>query len=149
MALDHGYHVRRLSPLYGKLSIYHDLVMFHDHNWLVDRNTLLMYKDVCIARFHSLLAIEHRLYPKYQDDHLKLIQDLYRKGEQVMEHHGVNIYNGAALLEPFATERLGELARSYRPLIPVDPRYKNHVDRILRCASSEISVGTVRRSPPL
>lgn len=68
MALDHGYQIRRLSPLYGKISICHDLVMFHVHNWLVDRNTLLMYKDICIARFHCLLAIEHRLYPKYQDD---------------------------------------------------------------------------------
>lgn len=53
-------------------------------------------------------------------------------GDRVMEHHRLAIYNGASMLEPFVTERLSELARAYRPRIPVDPRYRNHVDEKMR-----------------
>lgn len=123
MPFPSGEYLEYISPHYGQILFAQDLVYFSKYRWLADRSILLMYKDICVARFHTLVGIEHRLHDKYKNGHLPSMINLYRVGDKLMEKHGPAIYKGAGLLEPMMSQKLSEL------MIKEIPNFRLHIEK--------------------
>lgn len=116
-----------VSPNLGRVHIGFGLVFFQKLKTLWDRNMILMFKDTSTARFQTLMAISHRSKDPYVFGHLSTMEELYRAGDRMIAHDISSGFEGIGLIEPLASLKLADLARSYRPLIPEFPHFKEHV----------------------
>nr|UYE93948.1 MAG: putative RNA-dependent RNA polymerase [Ohlsdorf virus] len=116
------------SKVFGKVYLGGGVLYFQDINMLWDRNMLLMFKDTSTARFHTLFAIQHRYQDKYISDHLTVIEEMYRLGDQVLKYDTISAYESYGMIEPLSSLMLSELAGDFRPLIPRFPHFRNHVE---------------------
>ncbi|AJR28326.1 polymerase [Kamese virus] len=118
------------SNMFGRLVISGGYAFLKDHSIILDRNMLLMLKDICVSRVQVILSIlypEGDLYKKHQS--AKKLIDLYLIGDSHLLEMGNIGYDGLKLIEPICNLRLCQLARNYRPLIPEFPEFQNHVYR--------------------
>lgn len=116
------------SSIMGCVRIGHGIIHLERSNMLWDRNMLLMFKDTSTARFHSLFSIEHRQFEKYDSNHLSIITEMYKLGDEVLAYNSINSYDVFGLIEPISSLLLSRQARKYRPLIPEFPHFTKHVD---------------------
>ncbi|APG78735.1 RNA-dependent RNA polymerase [Hubei diptera virus 9] len=127
---------------FGKIIVVESVIYLVNHNVILDRNMLLMAKDMYVARFQSLLSLRYRVDNKYPLDVVDKLERLYLLGDEVIRAIGDEGFDYIKLLEPSCNLRLTELAREYRPLIPEFPLFKEHVLKSINKLSSEFGVGT-------
>lgn len=111
----------------GLIYITTGFLYFYKWNRILDRNMVLMIKDLLGARICSRLSL-------YKDDidiqHSQLISKLdtlYFWGDQIMRITGNDGYDFIKLLEGLCNLRFIELAHTFRPKIPLDTNYKAHM----------------------
>lgn len=115
---------------FGKVAIFEGYVIFLNIGMLLDRNMLLMIKDICISRVQVCISllyntddIGHKMY------RVSSLVNLYRLGDRYLSYTKNAGYDGIKLLEPICNLQLCKLARNYRPLIPEFPEFEQHVKR--------------------
>ncbi|AVI57368.1 polymerase [Vaprio virus] len=117
----------RVDNFFGTCYMAGGAILFLDHNVLVDRGFLLMMKDLCIARFNTLMGMVLRIDNLYNEADVQSLIDLYRVGDKILVESGVPGYALLKLLEPCCNLLFCIKAKEYRPLIPDFPSFSNHI----------------------
>nr|UDL14003.1 MAG: RNA dependent RNA polymerase [Xiangshan rhabdo-like virus 5] len=116
-----------LPKPFGRTFLYRGFILLLDHYLLIDRDCLLMMKDVYLARFQSLFSYQFRSDSTYSINTLNVMSKLYQIGDQLLYNYGNPIYKVFQLIEPICNLQLCNLARLYRPLIPKLDKFHIHV----------------------
>lgn len=116
------------SESLGGIVIGHGLVMTIDSKRVLDRNMTLMMKDVCLARFQTLINIHHRSCPYYSPVHYSKIVKLYEAGDRLFQRHGNMSFECIKTLESFSINELDKIARKITPLIPEFTSYQEYLN---------------------
>lgn len=116
---------------FGKVKVGHGFALFSDHNLFLDRNAILMMKDVYVARFNTLLSVQFRLDNLYPFYSLDTLTQMYKLGDQILVEGGNLGYDSIKLLEPICINRIAELAQRYRPLIPLFQEFPDHIGKTI------------------
>ncbi|AJR16768.1 RNA polymerase [Zahedan rhabdovirus] len=101
-------------------------------NCLLDKNFLLMLKDIALARVMSKLSLLSRTDRQTGDDDYLKMRLLYHQGDRLLSSFGNNAYKVIKLIEAVCTERWNELGQSHRPLIPLSSTLRDHLERTLQ-----------------
>ncbi|UNP42116.1 L protein [Porcine ephemerovirus 1] len=108
--------------------IYKDFVFWIEENLMMDRNCILMEKDILISRFQTLFSMKlARGETTYDDEEITLMMELYREGDVIIKCHGSKGYKGIKMIEPICNLLIVDHAREFRPLIPEFPNFKRHI----------------------
>nr|AXF38754.1 MAG: RNA-dependent RNA polymerase [Shelduck rhabdovirus] len=113
-------------------------ILLTDRYWIIERrvicnrNYLLMVKDLLSARMHTIISMENRWDNKFSKASIGKFCQLYALGDQILYCMGNDGYRVLKYLEPFCILRLSELARKYRDLIPIMPRFRNYLEDEIR-----------------
>ncbi|AJG39201.1 RNA-dependent RNA polymerase [Wuhan Louse Fly Virus 5] len=105
------------------------IMIFKDHNIMIDRLFALMMKDTWIARMNTLIGLVLRTEHNFDFKDIETIDEIYNLGDQMLEKIGNEAYDSIKMLEPMCNLRFCELAREFRPLIPPFPGFSNHIER--------------------
>nr|WHX01969.1 RNA polymerase [Perhabdovirus perca] len=116
------------SETIGKFLLTPDFLLLLEHEIILDRTFLLMMKDTLIGRMQTLACFMNREDGKYEENIISKMESLYRLGDRMVEQIGDEAYAGIKLLEPMCNLRLAEIARTYRPLVPEFPHFRQHVE---------------------
>ncbi|AJR28526.1 polymerase [Carajas virus] len=114
-------------PSLGPVFICKGWVYIHKHKILMDRNFLLMCKDVIIGRMQTLLSMIGRSDDAFTQQDFFTLVNIYRTGDIILQEKGNLAYDLIKMVEPICNLKLMKLAREYRPLIPPFPHFENHV----------------------
>ncbi|AJR28566.1 polymerase [Keuraliba virus] len=118
----------RVDNFLGTCYLAGGAVLLLDHNVLIDRGFLLMMKDLCVARFNTLLGLTLRVDDTFSTEDVNSLIRLYSTGDKVLQEAGSQGYKVIKLLEPCCNLVFCIKAREYRPLIPEFPSFQNHVN---------------------
>lgn len=113
-------------PNLGTVYLTNTLCMFSRLRIIVDRNFVLMFKDIANSRFHSLSSMEIR-----NEDYIgdwKALLAIYKSGDRVVLETGNSAYDIIGMLESAMNEQYCRLASRERPLIPVFPNFSLYMD---------------------
>lgn len=120
--------IRYQSETLGTIYIGYGCAYFDNLKMIWDRNMILMFKDLCTARFHALLAIENRYDDMYNEDHNRKIIEIYKEGDRLMKQVGDSAYDVFSMIEPICSYRLSLIAGDHRPLIPRFDSFPKHIE---------------------
>ncbi|AJR28401.1 polymerase [Klamath virus] len=99
---------------------------------LMNRNLVLMVKDTLLARFQTIMTMYPRHDRKFNLEDVMVLQRIYRLGDQMLVKMGNTAYDHLKMLEPICNYRLTQLAREYRPRIPVFPAFGDYIEDTIR-----------------
>ncbi|QXV86589.1 polymerase-associated protein [Yushu rhabdovirus] len=122
------------TPNFGSVVIAEGFAFFVQHRIVMDRNLILMIKDMCAARFQSLFCLTNRYDDMFPENSWELLNRFYAEGDKILVAHGNTAYDIIKLVEPACNLRLTQLARQYRPLIPEFEDFGCHVRRSIDAA---------------
>lgn len=94
---------------------------------LLDRNMLLMVKDVHGGRFQAMLHIQYKEYPEYHPEHLASIIRLFKVGDNIISSYGSSGYKAIKMIEPLVMGELQSRVEQSRPLIPKFHHFSEHL----------------------
>lgn len=94
---------------------------------IVDRNMLLLMKDVVNSRVHCLMSMQNRHDTKYTSPEIFLMERVYQIGDEMIIKNGNRAYDGLKLIEPICNLRMTELAQKERAKIPLFTEFKEHI----------------------
>nr|AWB14585.1 L polymerase protein [Murine feces-associated rhabdovirus] len=115
-------------PNLGKVYVEGELVYLRKYRLLVEKNWVLMLKDILVARHNSLISIHLRNDDKYQNGSNFLL-NFYSVGDMILEETGNEAYDIFSTIEPLCNLRFTELAHRHRPLILYNPSFRQHLGR--------------------
>lgn len=116
------------TSTYGDVIICGGIAYFKRDNRILDRNMVLMIKDVSLARFQTLINIQTRKHPAYEPGHYSVILRLYRAGDVILSKHGNIGYECIKTLESYTINELERLASTLNPLLPKFTSYQYYLD---------------------
>lgn len=122
-----GFRATGRDPDWGEVVITPGLVFLKTEYRLLDRNMVLMIKDTLAARFCTKLSLVGRSDGKGGPEALSGLEALYFEGDLLMSKLGNDAFDIVKLLEPHCNQRLSELARKARPLIPEFTNFSTHL----------------------
>ncbi len=94
-----------------------ELLLDKNFRILLDKNMLLMMKDIINGRFNTILLTALNLENKYTINFEKLLAELFDKGDTLIRKTGNDGFDAIALLEPLCINHLNKLANKTRPKI--------------------------------
>ncbi|AJG39126.1 RNA-dependent RNA polymerase [Shayang Fly Virus 2] len=115
------------TPNFGSIVISEGFCFFLHQGIIADRNLVLMVKDLCAARFHSLFSLCNRHDNLFPDGAWTLLNQFYSEGDKILRSNGNEAFNVIKLIEPACNLRMTQLARWHRPLIPEFEDFGIHV----------------------
>ncbi|AJR28515.1 polymerase [Mosqueiro virus] len=116
------------SLMHGVVYIIGGYCYFKNGGTLLDRNMILMEKDICISRVQVAMSLLYKQGDLYQNcEAIKKLLNLYLLGDEYLRATKNVGYDGVKLIEPICNLRLCQLAREYRPKIPEFVDFRNHV----------------------
>ncbi|AEH58025.1 protein L [Berrimah virus] len=112
----------------GRWVIFDNYAYWENERIILNREFILMMKDVLISRFQTILSMtvctdEY----KYTEENIETMMALYKEGDLLLENHGNKSYKGIKLLESICNLRLIKIVRKSRPRIPEFPNFENHI----------------------
>nr|QPP12221.1 polymerase [Vesicular stomatitis virus] len=119
-------------PSLGPVFMCKGWTYIHKERVLMDRNFLLMCKDVIIGRMQTFLSMIGRSDNKFSPDQIYTLANVYRIGDQILEQCGNKAYDLIKMIEPICNLKMMELARLHRPKIPKFPHFEEHVKGSVR-----------------
>lgn len=114
-------------PGWGRVEVGSDYAWFQVGNQLLDRNMLLMAKDVAGGRFQTLLHSQYKIDPPYPSTHYGAVDRVFRAGDDLLERYGSRAYNAIKLVEPSALDQMDRLAGRETPMIPQATNFSHHM----------------------
>ncbi|AVM87289.1 L protein [Wuhan redfin culter dimarhabdovirus] len=124
------------SYVYGSVLLSGSLVLVTSDRTIIDRNFLLMMKDAAIARFATIVSMLDRTDNVGGPRNENYMNDVYRMGDTIIRDFGNDGYTQLKLIEPICSNRLAELAKLHRPLIPDFPAFRSHVESSVKECNS-------------
>ena len=118
-----------LDPNLGKIMICGAFIVLIKHSLVLDRDFMLMMKDMWLARFNSLMSLINRCDDKFPKMTLYNLIEMYKIGDHMIMNNGNTGYNGVKLLEPMCVLRLSQIARTYRPKVPLFNSFPDHIKK--------------------
>ncbi|WGL21410.1 RNA-dependent RNA polymerase [Killamcar virus 1] len=112
----------------GEVEIISNLCLIPRLKLILDRNYLLMMKDVFIARFATLTSMSDRLDKRFVLEDIVRMEMFYKFGDMYLSQMGNEGYKGLKLVEPICNCRLCDLAWEFRPFIPTDTDFQDFID---------------------
>nr|WGO62847.1 protein L [Hefer Valley virus] len=114
----------------GRWVIFNNNCYSMKYNMMINREFLLMIKDVLISRFQTILSliICQDEYP-YTEAEIERVMQLYWEGDDLLRTHGNKAYKGIKLIESMCNLRIINIVSKSRPLIPKFPNFENHIYR--------------------
>nr|AYE39796.1 polymerase [Lyssavirus rabies] len=109
--------VKFKDQIWGLLIVTKDFIYSQSSHCLFDRNYTLMLKDLFLSRFNSLMILLSPPEPRYSDDLISQLCQLYIAGDQVLSMCGNSGYEVIKILEPYVVNSLVYRAEKFRPLI--------------------------------
>ncbi|AAL38519.1 polymerase protein, partial [Lake trout rhabdovirus 903/87] len=125
------------STTLGKYTLTSDFLLLQDQEIILDRTFVLMLKDTLVGRMQTLACFMNREDKKYEDGIIEKMEKLYWIGDKMLADIGDDAYAGIKLLEPICNLRLAEMARTFRPLVPEFPHFRQHVETAVQEESQE------------
>lgn len=116
-----------LTPI-GRFHVTRDLVLFTDHHQILDRNMLLMAKDLFVARVSSKLSLIGRPDPYKHQKQLIQLSTFYTLGDRLMARHGNSTFPAIKLIEAVCNHRIIQLAQNYRSRIIISSDFKDFIN---------------------
>ncbi|CAH17548.1 large polymerase protein [Isfahan virus] len=116
------------TPSMGKMEMSGQFALAYQQKVILDRNFLLMMKDVVIGRMQTLLSMVSRTDDKFSDGDISYLIKIYQLGDKIIQSLGNDGYELIKTIEPMCNLRLSDLAREYRPLIPEFPHFRQHIE---------------------
>ena len=89
----------------GEVLIPQNSALFTQYLQLVDCNMILMFKDICSARFHSLINVQYRRANDYHPSTIQWLNELYAAGDYLPLTYGNDAYDILKLVEPCSTNK--------------------------------------------
>nr|QRZ60246.1 polymerase [Bovine ephemeral fever virus] len=112
----------------GRWIIFDNYAYWELQRIVLNREFILMMKDVLISRFQTILSMNVCTDEyKYTEENIETMMSLYREGDLILEEHGNKSYKGLKLLESICNLRLIKIVRKSRPRIPEFPNFENHI----------------------
>ncbi|UOX72934.1 RNA-dependent RNA polymerase [Wufeng Myotis altarium vesiculovirus 1] len=119
------------TPSLGVAFLSLGFVFLPEHRVILDRNFVLMIKDIVIARLQTLLAITNRVDRKFLPGDIHHLVEIYSIGDRILASCGSAGYDVIKMVEPLCNERMCSIARTYRDLIPEFPKFREHIDNTI------------------
>ncbi|ACX83613.1 RNA-dependent RNA polymerase [Hapavirus ngaingan] len=119
------------TQFFGQVCVIDCYIIMIQYGIILDRNCILMIKDMCLARSQTIISIIYDDKDYGQDDKEGMIQRLtrvYCLGDQYLSILGNDGYEGIKCLEPMCNSAFCDLAHKFRPLIPRFQDFKTHVE---------------------
>lgn len=113
------------SNFQGYLS--QELIYDSMHNILLDKNLVLMIKDILTGRFNSYLLISLDIEAKYSPKMKSNFKTLMELGDELILKEGNPAYDSIALLEPFCVNHIQHLADQTRPRIKIPLDFSEYI----------------------
>lgn len=113
---------------WGWVGVGHGVCYIGFGRQLMDRNMLLMLKDVVGGRFQTLMHAQFKVDPPYPCSLYTSVSRVFKAGDKILRAHGSFGYRAIKRVEPLATERLHQVASSSRPRLPVLDNFKKYLD---------------------
>ncbi|QEA08648.1 polymerase [Puchong virus] len=112
----------------GRWIIFNNNCYSVKYNMLLNREFVLMIKDVLISRFQTVLSLVvcRDEYP-YSESEMEKVMQLYLEGDELLRKHGNKAYKGIKLVESLCNLRIINIVAKSRPLIPKFPNFENHI----------------------
>ncbi|AEG25349.1 polymerase [Vesiculovirus jurona] len=114
-------------PTLGKVKISGQFLLLITQSIILDRNFLLMMKDVIIGRMQTILSMINRSDERFSSTDITDLRALYATGDNILRELGNQGFDLIKTIEPICNLKLSEMAREYRPLIPDFPHFREHV----------------------
>ncbi|AMR98951.1 RNA-dependent RNA polymerase [Piry virus] len=121
----------------GKVVIVDQFIFFPQQLQIIDRNFMLMMKDVVIGRMQTILSMINRSDDKFPEKETEYLLQVYKVGDMILRSLGNDGYELIKTVEPMCNLRLSDLARTFRPKIPVFPRFRAHVQHTVEELSEQ------------
>nr|QNM37838.1 RNA dependent RNA polymerase [Insect mononegavirales virus 2] len=122
----------------GVCIIGYGMVFFPSWQILMNRDLILMMKDLLFARFFSALSLLDRADKSKGRDQLRTLNQCYILGDKILSTMGNPAYDIIKLIEPVCTLRMSEIASEIRPKIPKFTKYRTFLEEKI-AACTEIS----------
>lgn len=116
------------SSNYGNVRIGGGFVFMQSEKGLFDRNTIMMMKDVYIARYNTFLSTKNRVDTIFPANFDKDLNTFYQLGDTVLTEGGNGGYTSLKLVESMCNNKLVKMAQKHRPLIPEFPDFNKHIE---------------------
>ncbi|ACB47438.1 L polymerase protein [Cocal virus] len=127
---DRGTCITRLrTPSLGSVFVTQGWLYVKQLDMILDRNFLLMMKDVIIGRMQTILSMINRDDQMFTESDVFALLRIYRIGDAVLKKMGNQGYDLIKLVEPICNLKLMKLAKVYRPLIPDFPHFERHIEQ--------------------
>nr|ACZ81407.1 RNA polymerase [Moussa virus] len=94
---------------------------------ILDKNFIMMMKDICLARFLSTVTIKNRSDHHNGLEAVSVLRSLYLEGDNLVRLHGNKAYKCIKMVESECTERWNKLGNRHRPLIPLSTSLEEHL----------------------
>nr|QMP82217.1 RNA-dependent RNA polymerase [Lepidopteran rhabdo-related virus OKIAV3] len=112
---------------FGTIAIYQGYAYFKFYDLILNRDCILMMKDIYLARFQSLFSYQYRNDDVYNLKTYDTLIKVYSWGDNLLKTYGGKVYKVFTMLEPLCNLRLCQLARAYRIKIPEFQKFETHV----------------------
>lgn len=97
-------------------------------NIMLDKNFILMLKDICLARMISVTTMKCRSDGRDGDGAIRALRECYTEGDKLLRQHGNLAYRVIKTLEAECTETWNKLGHQHRPLIPLSTSLQDHLN---------------------
>ncbi|QVU40010.1 RNA-dependent RNA polymerase [Mejal virus] len=114
-------------PTLGKVQISGPFLILKQQAAVIDRGFLLMMKDVIIGRMQTILSMINRSDARFSSADITNLRSIYRLGDEILATTGNRGYELIKIIEPICNLKLSDMARTFRPLIPDFPHFREHV----------------------
>nr|QNS83620.1 RNA-dependent RNA polymerase [Chandipura virus] len=115
-------------PSLGRVIFDSGFFIVMDQRVLMDRNFMLMMKDVVIGRMQTVLSMISRCDDKFGPGDIDFLKNVYSVGDRIIKKLGNDGYELIKTVEPMCNLRLSDLARKFRPMIPAFPHFRRHIE---------------------
>ncbi|UNP59548.1 L protein [Rhizoctonia solani rhabdovirus 2] len=130
--LNDGRSYKLVSHIYGDIYITSMFCFFDKSRVVVDREFLLLLKDISNSRFQSISCLDLNHDIKYRRVTTHLV-NLYLKGDSILTELGSQGYDVIKMLEGWCNNWLSNQSMDVKPLLPKFTKFGGHIhDEIVK-----------------
>nr|QBQ65007.1 RNA-dependent RNA polymerase [Taishun Tick Virus] len=124
-------------PNLGKIYVTRDLVALPDQFQLLDRNMVLMAKDLFVARVSSKLSLVGRPQQHVFRQRLFKLSKFYQLGDKLLAKYGNRVFPAVKIIEAVCNHRIIHLAQEHRKLVLISTDFGDFIKSAIKDLAKE------------
>lgn len=124
-------------PNLGRVFVTRDLVALPDQHQLLDRNMVLMAKDLFVARVSSKLSLIGRPQQHIFRQRLFKLSTFYQLGDKLLAKYGNRVFPAVKIIEAVCNHRIIQLAQSHRKLVLISTDFGDFIKSAIKDLAKE------------